>query len=126
VVVEDGSELVAELWESRQPAASSVLAYPEGRAALAQARRAGRLTAPAHARALNDFDDVHRELLIVGVDEPLARRAGELADDLGLRGYDAMHLASALALQRDTVTVVTWDQDLHRAAALSGCAVAPA
>jgi predicted nucleic acid-binding protein len=34
-------------------------------------------------------------------------------------------LASALALANDT-TLVTWDEDLKRAAARSGCAVAPA
>jgi predicted nucleic acid-binding protein len=42
-----------------------------------------------------------------------------------LRGYDAVHLASALALDADT-TIVTWDEDLKRAAARRGCAVAPA
>lgn len=62
---------------------------------------------------------------MVGIDSPLARHAGELAEALELRGYDAVHLASALALGADT-TLVTWDQDLKRAAAESGCAVAPA
>jgi predicted nucleic acid-binding protein len=42
-----------------------------------------------------------------------------------LRGYDAVHLASALALGADT-TVVTWDKDLGRAALRSGCGLAPA
>ncbi len=67
---------------------------------------------------------MHSELLLIGIDGQLARQAGELADDLALRGYDAVHLASALALATDT-TLVTWDEDLKRAAAQSGCAVAP-
>ncbi len=126
MVCEDGSDVVAELWAAGHRAAASVLAYPEGKAALAAARRAGRLTAASHARALGDFEAVHGELLVVGVDRLLARRAGELADELGLRGYDAVHLASALALGADDVTVVTWDRDLGRAAGRSGCPIAPA
>jgi predicted nucleic acid-binding protein len=107
------------------PAASSILCYPEARAALAGARRARRLSATAHGRALEEFESLHGELMLVGIDGPLARRAGELAEGLRLRGYDAVHLASALALGTDTA-VVTWDEGLRRAAARSGCAVAPA
>lgn len=114
------------MWDSPGAAASSVLAYPEGRAALAGAHRANRLTRAGHARALADFEDLHRELLIVGIDPPLARQAGDLADRFNLRGYDAVHLASALSLAADAVTVVTWDRDLGRAALRSGCSVAPA
>lgn len=123
-MVEDGSDLVTELWSTREAAASSILSYPEGRAALAAARRAGRLDARAHVDAVSDFDDVHGELLIIGVDHPLASRAGQLADELGLRGYDALHLASALGVEPHP-TLVSWDLDLSRAAALCGCAVAP-
>lgn len=105
--------------------ASSIVSYPEGRAALGAARRAGRMTANGYRQALEDFEAAQSELLLVGIDQSLARHAGELADDLGLRGYDAVHLASALALGADT-TLVTWDDALRRAAMRSGCAVAPA
>jgi len=125
VVVEEGSALVAELWGTPHRAASSILSYAEGRAALAAARRGGRLSARAHGRAREGLESAHGEMLLVGVDEPLVRVAGELAEDLRLRGYDAVHLASALALGADT-TIVTWDQELRQAAMQSGCAVAPA
>jgi predicted nucleic acid-binding protein len=62
---------------------------------------------------------------VVGIDEDLRLRAGELADELGLRSYDAVHLASALALGPAT-TFITWDVDLSAAAHESGLAVAPA
>jgi uncharacterized protein len=125
IVVEDGSDVAGELWDS-YPAASSVLAYPEARAALAAARRARRLTARGHARAVGELDALNAELVIVGVDEALAQRAGELADERALRGYDAVHLASALALGAGETVVVTWDRDLNTAAAGAGLAVAPA
>jgi predicted nucleic acid-binding protein len=84
------------------------------------------LTARAHDRAVAELDALNAELLIVGVDKTLARRAGELADELPLRGYDAMHLASALGLGPGETILVTWDRDLSNAAAGAGFAVAPA
>lgn len=124
MVVEDGSELAAELWGSAHPAASSILAYPEGRAALAAARRLDRLGADEHRRALADFEELYADLVTIGVDQELAVRAGEYAEDLGLRGYDSVHLATALELGDDEVVVVTWDQDLARATEEIGLGVA--
>lgn len=72
------------------------------------------------------LDGLTAELTIVGIDEALARRAGELAGEHGLRAYDAVHLASALALGATETIVVTWDQDLGKAAVGAGLAVAPA
>jgi predicted nucleic acid-binding protein len=63
-------------------------------------------------------------VISVGVDDQLARGAGKLAEDLGLRGYDAVHLATALGLGDDDSVVVTWDEDLRRAAERVGLAVA--
>jgi uncharacterized protein len=84
------------------------------------------LTARAHDRAVVELDALNGELVIVGVDDALARRAGELADQRALRGYDAVHLASALALGPGETILVTWDRDLGNAAVGAGVAVAPA
>ena len=65
-------------------------------------------------------------LVIVGVDDALARRAGEIAEERALRGYDAVHLASALALGPGETILVTWDRDFSDAAVGAGLAVAPA
>jgi predicted nucleic acid-binding protein len=124
VVVEDGSELASELWGSAYPAASSILAYAEGRAALAAARQLGRLDADEHRKALADFEELDEGLAVVGVDHELAVRAGQCAEDLGLRGYDSVHLATALELGDAEVVVVTWDRDLARAAEEVGLGVA--
>jgi predicted nucleic acid-binding protein len=106
-------------------AATSILCYPEGRAALAAARRGRRLSSTGYGRAREEFESLQSELVLVGIDGSLARWAGGLAEEHKLRGYDAVHLASALALGADT-TLVTWDEDLKRAAAQSGCAIVPA
>lgn len=116
--------MASELWGSPYPAASSILAYPEGRAALAAARRLDRLGADEHRKALADFEALYGDLATVGVDHELAVRAGRYAEDLGLRGYDSVHLATALELGDDEVVVVTWDRDLARAAEEVGLGVA--
>jgi len=103
-----------------------MLIYPEGRAALAAARRSGRLGDKDHARALADFEDVVSDLALIGVDEPLARNAGALAEEFELRGYDAVHLATALTLGEEGVTLVTWDGDLTDAAVGASLSVSPA
>jgi uncharacterized protein len=123
VIAEEGSELASELWATPHPAISSILSYPEGRAALAAARRGARLTAAAHTRALESFESLHDELSLIGIDVQLAREAGELAEKSALRGYDAVHLASALSA--GAITLVSWDEDLRLAAAGNGCALAP-
>jgi predicted nucleic acid-binding protein len=84
------------------------------------------LTARAHDRAVAELNALNAELVIVGVDEALAQRAGELADERALRGYDAVHLASALALGPGDTILATWDRDLSDAAVDTGLAVAPA
>ncbi len=44
------------------------------------------------------------ELTTISVDAALARAAGELAERRALRGYDAVHLASALSID----VIVPW------------------
>lgn len=96
--------MAAKLWGSAYPAASSILAYPEGRAALAAARRLDRLGEDEHREALAVFEELYVELATVGVDQELAVRAGGYAEDLGLRGgnYQAAYL---LALELPRVTL---------------------
>ena len=113
------------MWTSSNPAASSILSYPEGRAALGAARRAGRLTPSAQESALAEFESIQGKLSRIAVDAQLARDAGDLAERFALRGYDAVHLASALSAG-GPVTLVTWDADLRSAAEQNGCAIAPA
>ena len=121
-MIEDGSDQAVELWNSGYPTASSILVYPEGRAALAAARRGGRLTASDYAPSVSHFQARFDDLIAVGVNDELAENAGEHADALGLRGYDAVHLASALGLGE--ATLVTWDAELAEAAASMGMPVA--
>lgn len=124
LIDEQGSELAKKLWDSGHPAASSILVYPEGRAALATAQRAGRLHQRGLKHSLETFEVLHEALLSLGVNERLVRAAGHHATEFGLRGYDAVHLATALGLAGQEPVLVTWDEDLARAADSAGLATA--
>ena len=106
--------------------ASSRLVYPEARAAVAAARRSGRIAARVLRRAVREIDELVAELRAIGVDADLARAAGELAERHALRGYDAVHLASAVAIGDPELVIATWDDELAAASLECGLAVAPA
>jgi predicted nucleic acid-binding protein len=100
-VHEPGSEGVGRLLEMADIAATSVLAYPEARAALARRRRESSLTPTSHRRARAALDADWPRILALDVAEPLAKSAGDLAERHRLRGFDALHLASYLTIARE-------------------------
>lgn len=122
---EPGRELVERSWEAFGARVTSVAAYPEARSALAGAARAGRLRTERHVAAVEGLGSLFSEMSIVDLGVVLAREAGDLAERYTLRGYDAVHLASALSVDDDATTVVTWDVDLAHAATAAGLSVAP-
>jgi len=125
VIEEDGSDLAASLWDGCDAATSSRLSYPEVCAALAAGRRNHDLTNDAHRRAQSDFDTFWAAVRPVELTEHVETEAGRLARDQGLRGADAVHLASALAVSDPQLVVAAWDRRLSGAAARSGLAVSP-
>ena len=122
---EPGSELAAELWDRAESVVSSQLVYPEARAAAAAAHRRRRITSTTLRRAVDRIDELCSELDVIGLDPDLAHSAGDLAEAHGLRGYDAVHLATALSVESDSMLLATWDGDLARAALTAGCSVSP-
>lgn len=125
VFEEAGSDLAAELWDRADLVASSQLSYPEARATAASAHRKGRIDSRTLRRAVERIDGLCVELEVIGVDQALAHAAGDLAQAHGLRGYDAVHLASALSIEAESLLLATWDGELARAALASGCSVSP-
>jgi len=127
VIDEEGHEQARALWVAARRVACGRLGYPEGRAALAGAARAGRLDADELRAAAESFDRRWETLRIVELAPRLAARAGALAERRALRGYDAVHLACALEVQgsRRDVILVCWDAGLRAGAAAEGVRLAP-
>ena len=99
---------------------ASVALLAEGGAAIAAARRAGRIDDHGYDEALETFDRLWAEMDGLELTESLASRAAELAAAYALRGYDAIHLASAEAILDDGDVMVVSDTRLAEAAASIG------
>jgi predicted nucleic acid-binding protein len=124
IVDEPGSAACARLWNEAERVVSSRLVHPEARAALAQAKRMKRLTASELKRAVRELDSIVSEISFLELSAELATSAGDLAQTHGLRGYDAVHLASALLVHDEELVLVTGDRQLAEAARAVGMAVA--
>jgi uncharacterized protein len=122
-VDEPGSGDVRRQVEEAEIVAASVVAYPEARAALARRRREQSLTVAGHRRSKTALDADWPHVLALDVSTPLARSAGDLAEQHKLRGFDALHLASYLAVAREfpdeEVRFSSADHALERAAKLA-------
>ena len=125
VVEEDGSDVAAALWDGADAVASSGLAYPEVRAALAAARRDGRISSRSSRTAKEEWERLWTALAIVESSRSVLVDAGDAAEQYRLRGYDAVHLASASTLSSAHVLMAVWDDRLRRAAVEAGLSVAP-
>lgn len=104
------------------------LTGPEMIAALARKVRTGQLAPAEAARAAAAFKaNWQRQYQIIELTSAVADRAMDLADQHGLRGYDAVHLAAGLeledrrrALGLPPLTFVSADRDQLQAAAVEG------
>jgi hypothetical protein len=71
-----------------------------------------------------EFEALFADVGLVAASTDLLRRADDLAETHALRGYDAVHLASAAAIADDRTVMVTADRHLRTAARDLGLATA--
>lgn len=126
VIEEAGSDLAAELWDGCDAALSSRLAYPEVRSALAATRRNHDIDPRALASAERSWEEFWASIRPVELTPEVARHAGELTRRHALRGADAVHLASALAVRDPDLVVAVWDRRLHDGVRAASLGTAPA
>lgn len=126
-VAEPGSDAVRRLVDQAAVVATSSLAYPEARAALARRRRERVLTPSAFSRAKRALDADWSKYLTVDASASICRLAGDLAERYRLRGFDSVHLASFLEVARRAGAAETqfsaFDDRLNAAARLAARAL---
>ncbi len=122
---EAGRTLAQDLWDQASAIVVSRVSHPEVRAAIAAAHRSGRVDRRVLRTSATWIERVMGNSLVVELDASLAREAGDLAERHRLRGFDALHLASALRASDGATTVATWDSRLGGAAHAEGLLVVP-
>jgi predicted nucleic acid-binding protein len=119
-VSETDSDTVGNLVDAADVVATSAIAYPEARAALARRRREKVLAPAAFQRAKRALDEDWSSYLTLEVSASLCRAAGDIAERYRLRGFDSVHLASFLDIARlagtSAVQFSSADDRLNRAA----------
>lgn len=121
-----GADEARDLWDEADLVSVALIAYPEARSALASAQRARRISLAELVEVNGKLRRVWTQVQVIDLDEPVAVSAGDAAETFSLRGYDAVHLATVLTLQDESLVVATWDSDLRTAALEVGLRVAPA
>ncbi len=122
LVAEPGSAACRRFWDDADDVVACRLTYVETAAALAAAVRGGRLSRAQHTATLALLERLWPELDVIEVDAAVVRAAAVFADRFALRGYDAVHCASAARLEDDDLVAASGDVRLLRAWAALGIA----
>jgi predicted nucleic acid-binding protein len=127
-ISESSSSEVETLLRQAEVVGTALVTRAEVSSALAKLVRTGSLRRQVAETILNVFRKHWLELTTIQLTEALVAEADSLAWEQGLRGYDAVHLASALSWQRGlerVVTLATFDVDLWEAGQRVGLGIWP-
>ena len=125
-VNELGSKELRAYTAKAETLAASVVAYPEARATFARIKALGISTEAKHLQRLAQLNLDWENMLRIELVPAVVRTAGDLAEVYGLRGFDSIHLASALWLKEKTSTPLcfaVFDLRLRAAAERAGLVV---
>jgi len=125
-VPEMESAAVKRLVDAAEVSATSRIAYAEARAAFARKRRERGVSPADYRTILQDFDHDWENYFVVDVSDALVKLGGLLAEKHALRGFDAIHLASAVIIRKQgdrPVTFSCFDARLTRAARREGLTI---
>jgi predicted nucleic acid-binding protein len=127
-VSEPGSPAVRRLAARSAALATSALAYAEARSAFARLRRSGLTSDRQHARRLARFDRDWEDYVRVELSAEVLRDSGTQTERFALRGFDSIHLASALWLRghvSSPLVFAAYDERLRAGAEQAGLALYP-
>lgn len=125
-VTEKGSALVQRLVAKESLVATATVAYAEIYAGLTRKHRDQHLLPTQYTLACRQFERDWQAYLRVELRDEILQLARELIQRHPLRGFDAIHLASALSLKAGLdgdVTFAAADERLLRAASAEDLAV---
>jgi predicted nucleic acid-binding protein len=118
-IQEQGSERVDKETAQADLIATSLIAYPETLSAFSRNLREGLYDRKYYNRMRLAFEKDWQRIHIVDLNREIARSAGDLIHRHGLRGFDAIHLSSALQLQSwlsTKVMFLCFDEKLSKVA----------
>lgn len=120
---EDGTRTVQAFAKKSKVLATSIVAYAEARAAVKRGLAEEIIYEAEYRLCMSNFKKDWKNYLIVNIDKSLIFLAGDLAEKYNLRGFDSIHLASAVVLREKLnidILFLCWDKKLEEAAIMEG------
>lgn len=118
-VAEKGSPLIQTIVTQKGPVATAKIAYAEVYAGLTRKHREGHLSDASYALSCRQFESDWGAYIRIDLRDEILLMARDLIQRYPLRGFDAIHLASALSLKSALglgITFAAADERLLRAA----------
>ncbi len=122
-VEEAGSDQVDRLFEEGSSVVTSTVAFAEIMAVFRRKYREGILTRTGYSKSVLEFKKEYSKLILVSITPELNQLIENLVVKHPLRGFDAIHLASALLVQKEgsmNVNFACFDRVLNKAASSEG------
>ena len=125
---EEGSSEVISVWKGSTGIVTSAVAYAELTAAVYRKASETTIKKTLLKSVLNTFQADWLSFIIVEVDNRLNETIHKVISNYGLRGFDAIHLSSAITIKtaiRDNFLFACFDERLRRAAQSEGIETLP-
>ena len=125
-VDESGSDAIKEIVHKATVISTSKVAYAEARSAFVRKQRDDGFSAKVLRKIVEDFNREWESYFLIEVTDGLIRSAGDIAEKHLLRGFDSIHLASAINLKNKIGSEVYFssnDEKLNQASEKEGIIV---
>src|SRR3990172_6150903 len=122
-VDETGSEKIKDMVQNATVLSTSKVAYAEARAAFARKQREKGFSIGILRKIVEDLNRDWESYFVIEITDGLIRFAGDIAEKYLLRGFDSIHLASAVHLKnkiRADIHFSSYDTRLNQSAEKEG------
>ena len=122
-VEEIDSEKINNIANKAAVISTSKIAYAEARSAFARKQKEGGFPTSVLRKLVEDFNKDWESYFLIEITDGLIRFAGDIAEKYLLRGFDSIHLASAVNLRNKINSAIYFSSDdarLNQAAEKEG------
>ena len=125
---EDGSDIVNDRTDRATIVSTSRIAYAEALSAFVQCKNEKVLSKKNYDKCITCFKFDWEMYFVIEASEKVIKIAGDLIEKHSIRGFDSIHLASAMVLRKEinqSIDFMCWDNRLLEAAKKEGFKTCP-
>lgn len=122
-IEEEGSDIVNDHTNRATIVSTSRIAYAEAISAFVRCKNEKVFSKHNYDKCIAGFKSDWEMYFVMEATEQVVKIAGDLIEDHGIRGFDSIHLASAVVLRKEinqSIDFLCWDYRLLEAAKKEG------